>query len=102
MRSAVALSQQLRPLGVPLPEVLAADVEAPFPWMLLERLPGRDLGDVVASLSPGKQKAIAQRVADAQRIAAMTPTAGRYGFSATPEGAPFAGWSEVIVADIDR
>src|SRR5690606_23482887 len=52
MRSAVALSRQLRPLGVPLPELLAADVEAPFPWMLLERLPGRDLGEVIADLSP--------------------------------------------------
>ena len=102
MRSAVALSRQLRPLGVPLPELLAADVEAPFPWMLLERLPGRDLGDVVAGLPPERQRAIAQQVVAAQRVAAMTPTAGRYGFSATPEGAPFGNWSEVIAADIER
>lgn len=102
MRSAVALSGQLRPLGVPLPELLAADTDAAFPWMLLERLPGRDLGDVVASLSEASLKHIAERVAAAQRIAATTSSAGRYGFSPTPEGAPFGSWSEVIAADIER
>lgn len=102
MRSAVALSRQLRPLGVPLPELLAADVDAAFPWMLLQRLPGRDLGDVVATLSATSLKHVAERVAAAQRIAATTPSAGRYGFSPTPEGAPFGSWSEVIAADIER
>ncbi len=102
MRNAVALSRQLRPLGVPLPELLAADLDAPFPWMLLERLPGRDLGDVVGTLAPARQRAIARHVAAAQRIAASTPSAGRYGFSATPETARFATWSEVIAADIER
>ncbi len=102
MRSAVALSRQLRPLGVPLPELLAADVEAPFPWMLLERLPGRDLGEVIADLSPTQQRAVAEHVVAAQKTAALTRTAGRYGFSATPEGAPFARWSEVIAAAIER
>lgn len=102
MRSAVALSSQLRPLGVPLPELLASDVEAAFPWMLLERLPGRDLGDVVGSLSATGLKAIAESVAAAQRVAATTPTAGRYGFAPTPQSARFATWSEVVAADIER
>ena len=102
MRSAVALSRQLRPLGVPLPELLAADLDAAFPWMLLERLPGRDLGDVVASLSEASLKHVAQQVAAAQSIAATTPSAGRYGFSPSPQGAPFGSWSEVIAADIER
>lgn len=102
MRSAVALSRQLRPLGVPLPELLAADLDAAFPWMMLERLPGRDLGDVVASLPEAKLRAIAQRVTAAQRVVAATPSAGRYGFSATPEGARFGKWSDVVVSDIER
>ena len=102
MRSAVALSRQLRPLGVPLPELLAADTEAPFPWMLLERLPGRDLGEVVGTLPEASLGQIAEQVIAAQRIAAATPSAGRYGFSATPEGAPFASWSDVVAADIER
>jgi aminoglycoside phosphotransferase (APT) family kinase protein len=102
MRSAVMLSEQLRPLGVPLPRLLAADTEAPLPWMLLERLPGVDLWEVVGGLRDASLKVIAGHVAAAQAIAARTPTAGRYGFSATPEGAPYTRWSELLAADIER
>jgi aminoglycoside phosphotransferase (APT) family kinase protein len=102
MRSAVALSTQLRPLGIPLPELLASDIDAPFPWMLLERLPGTDLGDLVGSLDAASLRAIADRVAAAQAIAARTPSAGRYGFAPTPQSARFATWSDVIAADIER
>lgn len=102
MQQAVMLSEQLRPLGVPLPELLASDTDAPMPWMLLERLPGVDLWEAVGSLSDESMRHIAGHVAAAQAIAATTPTAGRYGFSATPEDAPFTGWSELLAADIER
>lgn len=46
---AAAWNRLLRPLGVPLPALIAHDA-APtgdeYPYMLLERLPGRDLGAV--------------------------------------------------------
>jgi aminoglycoside phosphotransferase (APT) family kinase protein len=102
MQQAVMLSNQLRPLGVPLPRLLASDTDAPFPWMLLERLPGVDLWEAVGSLTDDSLRHIAGKVAAAQAIAVTTPTAGRYGFSATPEGAPFTGWSELVAADIER
>ena len=102
MRNAVMLSGQLRPLGAPLPQLLAADVDAPLPWMLLERLPGVDLGDVVGTLPEARLRAIARNVARAQAAAASTRTAGRYGFAGTPEGARYARWSEVVAADIGR
>lgn len=101
-RNALRLSRQLRPLGVPLPEVLAADVEAEMPWMLLTRLPGVDLWEVVGSLPDASLRAIAGGVAAAQTIAGSTPSAGRYGFAPSPEAAPFASWAEVMVADLDR
>lgn len=102
MRSAVALSSQLRPLGAPLPELLASDVEAEFPWMLLERLPGRDLGDLVGSLDSKCLRAIADKVTATQAIVAGTPSSGRYGFAATPQVAPFVRWPELIEADVER
>jgi aminoglycoside phosphotransferase (APT) family kinase protein len=102
MRNAVMLSKQLRPLGVPLPQLIAADTDAVAPWMLLERLPGVDLWQVVGTLSDASLRQIAGRIAAAQAIAVKTPTAGRYGFSATPEGAPYSGWSELVAADIER
>jgi aminoglycoside phosphotransferase len=41
---AIYLSELLRPRGVPLPAILAEDVQSGFPWLVLERLPGTDLG----------------------------------------------------------
>lgn len=101
-RNAVRLSRQLRPLGVPLPELLAEDVEGDVPWVLLERLPGTDLGDVVGSLPDASLQGIAKGIASAQKLAARTPSSGRFGFAPSPETAPFSSWTEVMVADVDR
>lgn len=102
MRGAGLLSAQLRPLGVPLPAILAQDLDAPLPWLALERLPGDDLGTVIATLPPDRLAAIADRVADAQAIVARTPTAGRYGYAARPEDAPHDSWRGVLMAHLDR
>jgi aminoglycoside phosphotransferase (APT) family kinase protein len=102
IRNAIALSSQLRPLGMPLPEVLADDAEGEFPWMLLERLPGSDLGEVFASLSDVSLEGIAKRVAAAQNIVGSTKSVGRFGFAPSPEAAPFESWNDVMAADLDR
>ena len=100
--SALRLSEALRPLGVPLPKILASDTEAKFPWLALERLPGTDLGFVISDLSQVQLDRIAARVAAAQAIVAKTPSAGRYGYAARPDQAPHERWSGVIEAHLDR
>jgi aminoglycoside phosphotransferase (APT) family kinase protein len=96
-RSAAALSAQLRPLGAPLPELIFDGAEeTPFPYLVLERLPGRDLGDVAPSLVDAALDRIAARVVEAQALTATLPSAGRYGYAAHPQGAPFGRWSEVL------
>jgi aminoglycoside phosphotransferase (APT) family kinase protein len=102
MAGAVYLSQLLRPLGVPLPALLACDLEAEFPWLLLERLPGKDLGAVAPSLSEHQLDRIAAEVARAQAITATTGSAGRYGYAARPEDAPHYRWSQVLEANLAR
>ena len=52
LAGALYLSGFLRPRGMPLPAILASDAKAEFPWIAMERLPGADLGDVIADLSP--------------------------------------------------
>jgi aminoglycoside phosphotransferase len=79
MAGAIYLSEVLRPRGVPLPAILAADVQAERPWLVLEPLPGTDLGAVIADLSDSQLDRIATSVAQAQAITAQTGTAGRYG-----------------------
>lgn len=100
--NAVRLSRQLRPLGVPLPELLAADVEADTPWMLLERLPGVDLWEVVGTLPDESLRDIASGVAAAQAVAATIPSSGRFGFAPSHDAAPYASWTAVMAADVDR
>jgi hypothetical protein len=74
---AIYLSGLLRPRGVPLPTLLAEDIQSEFPWMLLERLPGIDLGAVISRLADEQLDGIAANVVQAQTITANTGSAGR-------------------------
>ncbi|MDE2487007.1 MAG: aminoglycoside phosphotransferase family protein [Alphaproteobacteria bacterium] len=101
-RDAAALSGQLRPLGVPLPELLADGSESVIPHLVLERLPGRDFGQVARSLDRVALERIAHGVADAQSVVARLPSTGRYGYGAKPEAAPHARWSAVLEESLER
>ena len=102
VRGASSLSSRLRPLGLALPRVLAEDVEGPIPYMVLERLPGTDLGHVIERLNATQLGAIAAAVAGAQALVATTPTAGRYGYAADPAEAPGRRWSDILEGSIGR
>ncbi len=102
MRGGLALAQRLRPLGVPLQEILVEGLNEPCPWIAMERLPGKDLGEAMNSLSPRQLQDLARRVADAQRAASLVGSAGRYGYAAAPEAAPHAKWSAVLDGNIAR
>ncbi len=102
MAGARRLSGLLRPRGVPLPAILGEDLGADLPWLVLQRLPGSDLGAVVAGLSDGQLERIAAGVASAQAIVAATGSAGLYGYAAVPERAPQRTWSRVLEDNLDR
>ena len=99
---AVYLSSLLRPRGVPLPAILAEDIQSTFPWMVLERLRGVDLGDVIESFTDADLEEIAERVARAQSITSETGSSGHYGYAVRPEGAPHSTWSQVLDAHLGR
>jgi aminoglycoside phosphotransferase (APT) family kinase protein len=96
------LMSQLRDLGVPLPKILAEGSIDGFPYMLLQRLPGTDLGNVVTELGDPQLQAIAASVAAAQTAAAKFPTGNRYGYAATPEAAPHDRWSRELDSNFAR
>ena len=103
MRGAAHLSRLLRPRGVPLPAILAENLDGPFPYLMLERFPGTDLGDVIGDLSKDNADAIAAAVVAAQRIVAGLPTsAGKYGYAVSCATAPHANWSQVLLAHLER
>ncbi len=102
MIGAAKLSGLLRPLGVPLPQIIAAELNPPFPHLVLERLPGADLGNVVKTLPASRLVAIAAAVAEAQRLTAGTASAGLYGYGVAPTDAPCETWSEVLESNLAR
>jgi hypothetical protein len=96
---ALAWEALLRPLGVPLPAVLAHDVrpQAPLPYLVLERLPGQDLGLVHAALTPAQRRALAVSVVAVQRAVHRLGPGTGYGSSADPSARPpRATWTEVV------
>jgi aminoglycoside phosphotransferase len=102
MIGASVLSHRLRPLGVPLPKILAEDLCADYAYIVLERLRGRDLRDVIGSLNPKKRRPIAERIVDAQNIVSRIPSAGRYGYAVEGAHAPHERWSQVLDDSIAR
>ncbi len=102
MAGAVYLSRLLRPRDVPLPAILAEDVQAERPWILMERLPGTDLGAVVAGLTNQQLDRIAATVAHAQERTATVGPARSYGYAVRPEQARLTAWSHVLDANLAR
>ncbi len=102
IEDAVRWHRLLAPLGVPLAALLGHGTH-PFPFMLLDRLPGTDLGRVYGTLDVDDKAAIAGAVADAQRRVASLGPLGGYGYARRPgDPALFGCWSDVVRASVGR
>jgi Ser/Thr protein kinase RdoA (MazF antagonist) len=103
LKSAQYWSDTLRPLGIPLPEVLGANFEGTFPYMLLERLDGRDLGEVYPRLSSEVRRAVATSVASWQSLAASLPEGKGFGYGASFDDPKLLRtWLQVLDAQLER
>lgn len=102
IREGVELAGKLAGLGVPLPKHLSDGMVDGFPYTIIERFAGTDLGDVIAGLSEPQLQAIAGHVARAQAATAKLGTAPRYGYAARGEAAPHTSWSQVLDAHLAR
>ncbi len=102
MAGGLRLSRLLRPRGVPLPEIIAEGVNHRFSHLVMERLPGTDLGKVIDGLSDATVEAIATKVAQAQSITSETVSGRRYGYGIEPADAPHERWSQVLLDNVAR
>ncbi|MDB5613908.1 MAG: aminoglycoside phosphotransferase family protein [Devosia sp.] len=102
LQQGLRLSVQLKPLGVPLPEILGHGHHADFPYVSMTRLPGNDLGHVLHLLSTAQLGQIASAVADAQTATARLGCATGFGYASTAAEAPYARWTDVVGAHIER
>jgi aminoglycoside phosphotransferase (APT) family kinase protein len=83
---AVYWAERLIPLKIPLPAILGDDRQArltPFPALVLERLPGTDLGHVYHTLSLPEKRALAAEIVQIQRLVGALPPGPAYGFAAS-------------------
>jgi hypothetical protein len=71
--------------------------------MILERLTGSDLGEVIGDLSQDRLEAVAASVVDAQRATAgLQSPAHKYGYAVSAEDAPYLQWSQVLASHLER
>lgn len=99
-------SAQLRPRGVPLPEVLHADTAMArhaFPFVILERLSGRDLHLVLEELAGNDRRHLVDRLCEVQSIVTGLPLGQGYGFTPRLEGPfPDATWADSVSRSLAR
>lgn len=107
LRAAVEWASVLRLLGVPLPAILEAHLD-PAPsgdlaYLVLERLPGVDLGTAYPELTSSDRIGIARSVVELQAAVGSLPLGGGFGYVSSPAGPfPRASWPEVLQADLER
>jgi len=93
-------SERLRPLGVPLPRLLSVEdrpSSGDFPFMLLERLPGRDLFYEYPGLSSAQKREVVRRIVGIQRAVGELPLGLGFGFAASRDDPSLhAAWIDVL------
>jgi aminoglycoside phosphotransferase (APT) family kinase protein len=95
----------LKAVGVPVPALYASSLGDPYSYMLIERLPGSDLGQVYAGLSASAKQVLAGRLVAIQKAVAALPSSRKFGFARSYEHSGATGkrsWAEVVAADIAR
>ena len=104
LRNAIYWNKLLRPKGVPLAEILACDLDDPdFPFIILERLKGKDLGLIYNQLTKAEKKSLAIQMSKIQEIAATLPKANNFGFAGNYETDTFCRtWTDVLRKSLTR
>lgn len=96
----------LVPLGVPLPapiHAVAQPQDGAFPFMIVERLPGRDLQYEYPALSSNQKHALARRLVQIQNAVGELPPGPGYGFARSyTDGSLHPSWVDVLQAELER
>jgi Ser/Thr protein kinase RdoA (MazF antagonist) len=91
----------LRPMGVPLPEILLADLtpsDSIFPFVVLEFLEGTDLCAVYPTLSSNEKFELAIELVRIQESVSRLPHSSRFGYAFSYDSPPIhRTWEEVIL-----
>ena len=100
---AVYWHERLAPLGVPLPRLIAHDAapaQGDFPYMIIERLPGTDLGVVYPDLTATQKQGLARQIVAIQRAAATLPDGPGFGYARSYADSLHRSWAAVLRANL--
>lgn len=89
----------LRRLGLPVPVVLASDLSKaryPFAYLLLDKIPGRDLRYEIAGMTAAQMTRLAERIVGFQRRVTALPLGTGYGWVGIGETGSYASWRELV------
>jgi Ser/Thr protein kinase RdoA (MazF antagonist) len=103
--AAIYWYQKLKTTNVPLPALLASSATpGDIPYMLLDYVSGKDLGDVYFDLSVDQKKHIAKHIASIQQsVATNLPLGPGYGFADSYQAENLhSDWHSVLHAHLDR
>jgi len=92
-------------LGLPVPHVLAIDLtkkQYPFAYMLLEKIPGRDLRYELGTMTRAQMTRVAEQIVFFQRLVATLPIGKGFGYVPIREQGPFSSWLGLIQFEMNR
>ena len=92
----------LKDLGLPVPVVLASDLSKtrfPFAYLLLDKIPGRDLRYELAGMTAAQMTRLAEQIVGFQRRVTGLPLGTGYGYVGIGEAGPYASWREMVCSE---
>lgn len=96
----------LKSKNIPLPDLYFSsldDAKLGFPVMIMERLPGKDLGEVYPYLTANQKHQIADQIITIQKSVATLPIGKGYGYArSADDSALHPQWINVLEASIQR
>ena len=86
-------------LGLPVPRVEHADTSCerfPFAYIVLAKIPGRDLRDEIDAMTRTQLTALAERIVAIERLAGTLPAGRGFGWLPIGEASGLDSWKDVV------
>ena len=96
---------QMVKLGIPVPHMFHHNLAGQFPFVLIERFPGTDLGNVYSDLTLSQKKNIVHEIVSIQEKVSALPEASGFGYALSyddPNLKRHPGWADVIESSLTR
>lgn len=95
--------EKLKPLDLPVPEVISKGIYKEISYLILTYIQGDDLGNVYSALSEYDKRDISREIVQIQSKVSTLPQNRGYGYLTSYEDDNYkSSWKEVIIEHLDR